>query len=195
MKPIDVIYNDEVFCQVHPYVFGKKPSLPQGCSSIEEFAAQFALLEIKQAKAYAIRRLSKQAMLSTALAKALRQYCVSQHTIDLLIEEFLRLGYLNDEEWTNSYVKGQVSRKRGPRDIAQRLSHKGLPREQVAEVIETLSDEQQRHAIGELLASKYRNRDLSDYKEKQKVIAALMRRGFDFDQILQRLAAGIEQQG
>ena len=141
--------------------------------------------EYKLAKLYAMRRLSRQSMLSSALAKALQQRSISEEIIEHLIVEFTRLGYLNDEAWVEGYVRGQTRRKQGPRAIAAKLINKGIARDEVSEVLSPLkSDEQQKSAILDLLATRYKQRDLKDQRERQKVIASLMRRGFNLSAIL-----------
>lgn len=142
-------------------------------------------LEYKEAKLYAVRRLSRQNMLSVALAKALKQRAISEATIERLISEFIELGYLNDQEWVAGYVRGQVRRKQGPRSIGLKLMNKGVCREEIEEVIGPLkSDEEQKASILALLSTRYKKRNLTDPSEKQKVVASLARRGFSISAIL-----------
>ena len=145
----------------------------------------FCALEYRMAKLYALRRLSAQSLPSTTLARALRQRLVTEETIERLNEELKQQGYLNDEEWTASYVRGQIARKRGPKAIVQKLAHKGISEEQAHSALESASGaDQQKQAIAKLIQTRYASRNLSDFKERQKVIASLARRGFDLSIIL-----------
>lgn len=128
---------------------------------------------------------------STVLLRALRDRLVSESISERVVEECLKLGYLNDEEWTKSFVRLQSARKLGPRAIAQKLAAKGISKVAAEEALKVSgSKEQQKAAIAKLLSTRYRKRDLSDYKEKRKVVASLIRRGFDpsliFDCLPQR---------
>lgn len=165
---------------VHISIFGRNPTLPQGCISLEDFKEQFILIEQRQAKNYALRRLSMQAMLSTALIRSLKERLISSSTIQQVIQELVELEFLNDEEWSASFARTQKARKMGPRAIAQKLAFKGIKGEVLEQVLEESRDpEEQKQLVFELLKTRYARRNLSDYKEKQKVVASLVRRGFD----------------
>ncbi|MBA3816234.1 MAG: RecX family transcriptional regulator, partial [Parachlamydiaceae bacterium] len=49
---------------------------------------------------------------------------------------------------------------------------------------ESQTDEKQRAAIKQLLTTRYRSRNLKDFREKRKVVSSLIRRGFDLSLIL-----------
>lgn len=150
-------------------------------------------LEYRLAKKYALRRLSAQSLPAAGLAKALKQRSVSEEIIERLIAEFCHLGYINDIEWIDSYVRGQQSRKKGPKAIAYKLAEKGISTQQAEEVLKRVSGiEQQKEMIINLLSTRYKSKNLSDFKEKQKVIAALVRRGFDLSAILDCIKNGQE---
>lgn len=135
------------------------------------------------AKRYALKRLSSQSLHSAQLRKILHEKQVSDDIINQIIVEFQRLGFLNDPEWIQSYIRGH-SKRHGPRSILAKLRLKGIAREEVEETLHSMSDsDTQKESILNLLKTRYKSRDLSDYKEKQKVIASLMRKGFDFDAI------------
>lgn len=180
-----------IFCDgspwrdLHTAIFGRRPALPQHCLSIEEFTEQFFELEYRMAKNYAIRRLSLQGMLSNALARALKERLVSDRVIQNVVEEFVSLGFINDQEWAASFVRSQSNKKMGPRAIAQKLASKGVRGEKLEAALEKSWDSsEQKQLILQLLKSRYAKRDLSDFKERQKVVAALVRRGFDVSMIL-----------
>jgi regulatory protein len=182
---ITVTWEGEFFRKVHTSIFGRIPSLPQHCSTLEEFEEEFARIEYRLAKAYAYKRLAAMSMLSSNLVKSLQTRLVSKEVAERVVEEFLKLGYLNDHEWVKSFIRQQVSKKTGPKMIAAKLAAKGVSSELSEQYMEELSESQdQRSAIQALLKTKYRTRDLSDFKQKQKVIASLARRGFDIRIIL-----------
>lgn len=164
--------------EVHTAIFGPKPSLPQGCVSLEEFQDQFFALEYRMAKQYAIKRLSRQSMLSQALARAMRQRLVSEGTVEGLIQELCSSGIINDQDWVSGFIRRQSERKVGPKAIAQKLMGKGVHVEIDSDV------EKQKEMVVQLLATRYSRRNLSDFRERQKVIASLLRRGFEWEVVL-----------
>jgi len=176
--------DGEVWREVHTSIFGRKPSF-EGCESLEQLSNQFFSLEYRLAKQYAVRRLAAQSLPSAALKRALEERLVSESTTAKLIQEFCELGYINDQQWTESFVRHQVERKLGPRMIAQKLSRKGISKEFAAKALEKANHPgQQQKALAHLLETRYRQRNLNNFKERQKVIASLIRRGFDLAVIL-----------
>jgi regulatory protein len=174
---LTIFCDGEEWGEVHPSIFGRKPPLPKEAASLEEFNRLFLALEYRQAKQYAARRLAAQSLPSATLRRSLQKCLVSEATIERVIQELTLLGYLNDQEWAANFARVQAARRVGPRVIARKLASKGI-RGSFA------SEEGQKEAIQHLLQTRYRRRDLSDFREKQKVIASLMRRGFDLDAIL-----------
>lgn len=180
-----------VFCDgipwrdLHTSVFGRHPTLPQECHSFEELEAEFSILEYRQAKNYAIRRLSLQAMLSSALVRSLKERLVSDPVIEIVVNELIEIGFVNDTEWAASFVRSQSGRKMGPRAIAQKLAKKGVRGKILEEALEKSWDSgEQETLIQQLLKSRYAKKNLKDLKERQKVVASLVRRGFDLNVIL-----------
>lgn len=186
---ITIFIDGEPWRHVHTSIFSYRPALPKECASMERLEEKFDSLEYQQAKLYAFKRLSQMSMPSTTLMKSLRQRLVNDHTINRLIEDLKSTGYLNDKEWIASFIRVQSNKKMGPRAIAQKLAMKGLPADQLEEMSEAeQSQEAQKESIMQLLATRYRTRNLSDFREKNKVVAALARRGFDISIILDVLS-------
>lgn len=129
-----------------------------------------------------------QAVLSHQLAAALRRRLFSEETIERIVQELTALGVLNDEEWTASFVRFQSRRKMGPRAIAQKLASKGVRGESLDKAVEEARlGGDQKETILQLLETRYCKRNLSDPKERKKVIASLVRRGFDLPLIFSTL--------
>lgn len=181
-----ILCDEEEWKQIHTSIFGKSPALPKNCETLADFAEKFSALEYTGAKNYALRRLSAQSLPSPTLFKALKERCVSEATIERLLHDLQGWGYLKDEEWAASFVRVQLSKKVGLRTIAQKLAMKGLSQHQIEEALQhQSSDTQQKEAIVQLMTTRYRKYDPQDFKQKQKLIAALARRGFDFSLILE----------
>jgi SOS response regulatory protein OraA/RecX len=114
----------------------------------------------------------------------LRDRQISEETIERLLADLTKLGVLNDKEWAASFARGQTRKKVGPRAIVQKLANKGVRGENLKEAVEDSWDPiQQQTMILDLLKTRYSKRDLSDFKERKKVISSLVRRGFDLTHI------------
>ena len=186
-RMLTVFCDDEPWREIHPSIFGRRPSFPKEVET-GEWERLFAGLEYRSAKNYAVRRLSAHSLPSASLARSLRQRLVSENTIVRIVDEFSSQGYLNDRDWAASFARVQSARKVGPKAIAMKLAGKGIDKEYAAAALESFSNEdKQKESIMLLLNTKYKKRDLSDFKEKQKVVASLIRRGFDYELVLAQL--------
>ena len=102
--------------------------------------------------------------------------------INEVIEKLKRLKFINDEEFIGFWLRRREARPRASRVIKLELAKLGVDRELVDRV---LGDQKQadRQRAGQL-AEKLRG------KEREKVISALARRGFDWDTIKAAIDGG-----
>jgi regulatory protein len=168
---------------IHQTIFGRNP-LPPKVSTLEEWGDAFNVWEYRSAKRYVIWRLSKQSYHSENLSKMLRERLVQGQTIKAIIDELISQGFIDDEAWVASFVRSQ-SKRCGLRVIQQKLRAKGISTDTSSFVDDSAAAEND--AILHLLNTRYRKKDLSQPKEKQKVIASLMRKGFQYQQIVAAL--------
>lgn len=183
---ISLLIDGEPWRDVHPAIFGSKPKLLG--ADLKECKEKFDELEYKGAKRFMLKRLSLKSYYSGELESALSERLVSPSTTAKVIDEFTQLGYLNDCEWIKSTILRLQRQKCGPRAIAMKLYAKGIDKETARAAIESYCDDAaQQENIHRLLASRYRSRNLADPKEKQKVVAALMRKGYALNQIFEAL--------
>lgn len=133
-------------------------------------------------KAYAFRRLSAQSYHSEQLAKLLSKKQADDKTIKCVIEECKRLGLINDDVWVKNFIQSQ-KRKNSFKIIISKLLLKGLHPETVKEIINREKPDDETETIQLLLNTRYKSKNLSDYNQRQKVKASLLRKGFNFEQI------------
>lgn len=159
-------------------IFGKTP--------LEHFKGDdtYEGVERRLAKRYILLRLVRTSLHSSKVTELLSSRGVSSASIEWVIAELTASGYLNDEGWVDAYVGQQQRRGQGPRAIGHKLRSKGVGREAASDAAQLQrAPELQRQGIAALLEGRYRSYDLSDTKIRQKLIAALMRRGFDYSAI------------
>lgn len=141
-------------------------------------------MEYQDSKEYALRCLARKSYFSEELVVKLREKSVPNETIDRIIQEFKDKLFLNDTEWVENFIRNQSEKGRGPQQIIVKLRQKRVPSEIIAVYREQVQDSSsQRDNIKRLLVKKYRSRNLKDPRERQKVIASLLRKGFDFSEI------------
>ena len=93
------------------------------------------------------------------------------------------LGLLNEERFARSYVDELIRRKHLSRSgLRTALIQKGVQRDIIETVLEAV-DVDPVEQIRELLATKFKTRDLSDEKQKTRTVNALLRLGYRYNEI------------
>jgi regulatory protein len=118
---------------------------------------------------------------SAELRAALLKRLIPEESITAIVKELTDLGYLDDSEWTASFIRGQQRKGKGPRAIQHKLRQRGIAYEHLNE--DLTNPEKQREQLAALLNTKYKTRNLKDPKERAKVMTSLARRGFHTEQI------------
>ncbi|MBQ2567356.1 MAG: regulatory protein RecX [Clostridia bacterium] len=93
------------------------------------------------------------------------------------------LGLLNEERFARSYVDELIRRKHLSKSgLKTALIQKGVQRDIIETVLEEV-DVDPVEQIRELLATKFKNRDLTDEKQKTRTVNALLRLGYRYNEI------------
>lgn len=146
----------------------KKPLTPEAMLKKARNRALYLLGERDMCKAELTQKLTK--TYGGEIAEQAAEYVQS-------------LGYINDEEYAGKLAEYLVKRKKfGKRRAKLEMRRKGLASELIDEALQTIPEEEIGEELLELIERRYISK-LGDYKEKQKVIAALARRGYSFDEI------------
>jgi regulatory protein len=177
-----IVVNGEPWKKIHVAIFGRLPSF-SSTQTIEEWEAAFDQLEYKKAKNYVLRRLAAKSYHSHQLFKLLKERLVQSATSQRLIHECIEWGYLNDSAWLDSFIQSHLKRS-SQRAISAKLYAKGIPIEEVQnKLLEYNNPDVEKEGIKKLLATRYRSKDLTNYRERQAVIAGLIRKGYSFERI------------
>lgn len=187
--------DQEAWRDIHRTIFGKSPTLPKEVQHLAELEAAVTAAEYSGARRYAVWRLARFSQSSHTLTTALARVLVSESCRQRVIEELTKMGFLNDQDYCKRVVASEKARGRGPAAARRKLQLKGIDEGLAEEALEGIDEESQQASIQRLLETKYARRDLEDYKERQKVIAALIRRGFDLNTIQFEVRASIMRLG
>lgn len=125
----------------------------------------------KNAKLAALRLLGIKNRTVLELKKKLKLRGFSSEEVDRAVEACRTYGYLNDEEEAQRRVEQLKRKGYGPQLIAAKFQHQGL-------IPPKISFDDQMIAIRHLMTKSAWKK-----KEKKRLIAALKRRGFDFEAI------------
>lgn len=138
-----------------------------------------------EARKLLFKKLGMRNYTTSELKRWLKEKGASESDIATLLKECQQLGYIDDGQWLESFVRTQRAKRYGNRMIALKLMQKGFSEPDISKALSQGQDEEM--AIKHLLQSRYRSRDLSDPRQRQKVIASLARRGFSLAMIQKML--------
>ena len=117
----------------------------------------------------------------------------SEKTAERVIEDMTRYGFLDDEEYArrlaSSIIKGK---KYGLRRAKAEMRRKGVPDELIEQALDEYGSEEINESLTQLVRKKYADR-IADREERQKVIAALARRGSGFGEIKLAITSVLEE--
>ena len=107
---------------------------------------------------------------------------VDEVSAEKAIERFEELGYLDDEKFARNYAEHLFKNKNYSNNhVKQELYNKGISRDIVAEIIEDSEIDSVENIIT-IINKKYYSK-LNAENGKEKVVAALMRKGFSYGDI------------
>lgn len=160
-----------VWKEVFKNIFFRHLSSLKNQNNLEE---SFNCLEDKLCKLEAYKLLALKGRLKKELNEKLSLKKFSQRAILKVIEECERLGYLNDKEESLRLAKRLQKKGYGPAYIfaKMRLQGASYPSEEMQDPVVIIQS---------LLEKKYRG------VSKEKIISSLLRRGFQYDTILDAL--------
>jgi regulatory protein len=159
----------------------------EGCEISDELYSEIMnVVLIKRCRLRAMNLLQKRDYTTKGLTDKLREGLYPQQVIDDAIKYVQSYRYLDDERYARNYISYQMD-KRSRNRIIQDLSTKGIDRDMIMSLIEELyledGSEAELDQIRRLLIKKKYDPENCDFKESQKIIAFLMRKGFSLSDI------------
>ena len=140
----------------------------------------------KRCKLRAMNLLQKKDYTTKQLADKLREGLYSEDVIADAIDYVTSYRYLDDERYARDYIVYQMERRSKNR-IIQDLTSKGIEKESINTLISELYPDDENDAelkqIQQLLSKKHYDPMCADFKEKQKLTAFLMRKGYNLSDI------------
>lgn len=160
---------------------------------MELFEEEEKNAEYERARKRAMYLLGGHAYSTAALReKLLNNY--SEETADRVIDDMTEYGFLNDGDYAvklaASLIKGK---KYGLYRAKTEMRHKGVPEALIEETLAQYEREDYVEQLKELIRRKYSDR-IEDRDDRQKVVAALARRGFGFSEIKEAVLEVLREQ-
>lgn len=106
--------------------------------------------------------------------------------LDVLLDELEDKNYLNEERFTESFIRYRSSRGQGPLKISSELYKRGIALTKISNAMQSSEIDWYKHA-NEQREKKFGLQLPFDFKEKSRQMRFLQGRGFDHDMINQAI--------
>lgn len=128
----------------------------------------------------AIALLAVRARAEREIAEALRSCVYPEAVIARVMARLQESGYINDLDFAEHWTSSRTAKGFGSMRIRMELRRKGIAQEDIDKAVSSMDQDELFHSAFKSAQKAARGRDLSQSAERQKVLAALARRGFDF---------------
>ena len=128
----------------------------------------------------AVALLASRARTEREIADALRQNAYPEQTVARVMARLHEAGYLDDEDFAGHWAASRASKGMGARRIRMELRQKGVDADTIERALSSVDEEDQMDGALKAARKAARGKELSQPSERQKVLAALARRGYDY---------------
>lgn len=140
----------------------------------------------EKAFAYALKLLAKKDYSVYELTGKLKSYCKNSEEIRNIITRLQELNYQSDARCAEMLVRHYTGSGYGRLKIFFEAKNRGVKQDLISACLEEIGTDWESLAR-DVLVRKYENPGALDYKEKQKAVAFLVRRGFTPSEALKGL--------
>jgi len=132
---------------------------------------------------YSIYLLAKRDYSRKEMIKKFKEKEYIQSDIEAVMNYLINNNYQSDERFTRSYINSKLAAKNGLSKIKRTLIfEKGISEDMIEDVLSGIEIDETDNIV-RILETKYRTKDLTDFKEKNKAFRYLVSKGFSFDDI------------
>ena len=174
-----------------PRILAKKMHLhPNVSYPRSQFDAMLEKQAVPAALTKAASLLSLRNRTVKEMEEALQKSAYDEQTIAFVIRHLLDAGYLNDEAFALHWIRHRQSSGLGSSRILRELLFKGIDKELAVRCLQQVREEDdtsQEAALDRTLDKILRGRNPDDPKERQRILAAMARRGFSIGDTLEAL--------
>ncbi len=190
---VQLILDDGQAVSIERSVVSECGLYPDAELTEQELQNVFLANQRAAARARAVRITASTAISERELRRRLRQKGEDEQSADEAVDWLRDLGTVNDEALAQRLVQQAQAKGYGKARIRQILYQKGIPREYWQQAMQNLEPGD---AAIDLYLQRHLNGQSPDRKQQQRVIDALRRRGFGWDEIhrgLERYGAELEE--
>ena len=121
------------------------------------------------------------------IADALRKNAYPARTIAHVMARLDEAGYINDTNFAEQWAASRTGKGMGARRIRMELRRKGVDGDAIDEALSSIDEDEMLSGALKAARKAASGKDISDPKDRQKVLAALARRGYGYSEAKQAL--------
>ena len=121
------------------------------------------------------------------IADALRKNAYPARTIARVMARLDEAGYINDTNFAEQWAASRTGKGMGARRIRMELRRKGVDGDAIDEALSSIDEDEMLSGALKAARKAASGKDISDPKDRQKVLAALARRGYGYSEAKQAL--------
>lgn len=138
--------------------------------------------EYNFARASALKYVSRRTLSSHKLFSYLRKKGISETSVYKIINEFSKIGLLDDENYIRNYIQAKKEFNRMSKQMIKfKLQQEGFNSGQLDKLLNEYTEEEELINASKLIDGKFGNINKTDFKTKNKAYQYLYRRGFTND--------------
>lgn len=152
--------------------------------SQDELKSILENIDFNRAKSSALKYQLYRFRSSKEVRQKLEREGYDEVIIEKVLDELIKLGYINDRLYASKYLHDRSKLKPKPkRVLKQELINKGIDEKIIEELLEEWKIDE--YALAEsMLKKKYGKYDMNDIKIKRKAYAYLLHKGFENELVL-----------
>ena len=128
----------------------------------------------------AISLLAARSRTEKEIVSSLQKNAYPEQIIARVMARLTEAGYLNDADFAEHWASSRTNKGLGSRRIRMELRQKGVSQEEIDAALSALDSDDVIGGAIKIAEKAARGKDLSSPADRQKIMAALARRGYDF---------------
>lgn len=188
-----VTINEETQLMLSRDIWAERPLSEGEELDYAEFSRWLLPRQYPEALNRAVSLLAQRARSGGEIRQKLERAHYLEDTIDMVLYKLEKERLLDDETFARDYAASCARRQMGKSRIRMELVRKGLPRELIDRTMEELPQEEADDAAIRLAQKLLRRHNGEDTrKEMQKVLAAMARRGYSYEDSKEAIEAALQ---
>ncbi len=192
---VQVVVNGETALWLSHSVFRERPFTVRETIDLAEVQEWLLVREYPVALNRAVAFLAVRARSTLEVRQKLQEKHYMEHTIELVLYKLEKEQLVNDEAFAKDWAKARLHRQLGKTRILQELRQKGVQRDMAERALSELAADEEMEDPALALACKLLKRvekEPDAQKAMNRVMAAMARRGFSFEEAKAAVASALE---